>query len=198
MKIERREFLKLAGLSAIFGLGGTAIAGGAKQIAEYKNDPKELKGKRWGLVIDMDKFASDADVQKMSEICHTIHNVPTIANPMPESMDLDGADSELLPERDTFLAEHYHHKPVLRCATLRESYLCQGVAQQRRPSSVPRDRQEGYASPVTAAALHGWLPYGARSLNWIVRVLSRSERSIRSFRRAGKATPTWSKSARSL
>ncbi|HMK43905.1 MAG TPA: hypothetical protein VK445_07180, partial [Dissulfurispiraceae bacterium] len=60
--MNRREFLKFAGISTLFGLGGTAVAGAARRAVEYKADPKELIGKRWGIAIDMAKFKSDEDV----------------------------------------------------------------------------------------------------------------------------------------
>ncbi|HSW63488.1 MAG TPA: 4Fe-4S dicluster domain-containing protein [Dissulfurispiraceae bacterium] len=171
MKIERREFLKLAGLSAIFGLGGTAIAASVQQTPSYIPDPKELTGKRWALVINMDKFKSEADVKKVIEVCHTKHNVPTIPNPKQEVKWIFTEMMEnVFPEQqDKYLTEHYKHMPFLtlcnHCANPPCVRVCPTQATFKRKSDgiVMMDMHRCIGCRFCMAGC----PYGARSLNWI-------------------------------
>ncbi|PIE58999.1 MAG: 4Fe-4S ferredoxin [Desulfobulbus propionicus] len=104
MDKKRRNFLKLAGLSTLAGLGGTAVvdrlvagthppvaesAGGhATEHAESKEKhaahgaPKT--GKRYGMVIDTRKFHEDPSLgEKVTRACIQAHNIPEF----PETKD---------------------------------------------------------------------------------------------------------------
>ncbi|MBU0989716.1 MAG: 4Fe-4S ferredoxin, partial [Proteobacteria bacterium] len=57
MGVDRREFLKIAGYAALFGLGGKAaidILSPGELEAAMEGIPL-TKGKRWSMVIDMRK-----------------------------------------------------------------------------------------------------------------------------------------------
>ena len=84
MNNSRRNFLKVAGLSA-FALGSgvastlaatDAMAAGAN-IGTYEPNAQTLKAGRWAMVIDTRKL-SEADMKRVIESCHSIHNVPNI------------------------------------------------------------------------------------------------------------------------
>ncbi len=82
MKKSRRDFLKVAGLSA-FALGSAAALnlGSAKAATAegtYETAPAQLKAKRWAMVIDTRRFTNAADFQKVIDACHHEHNVPDI------------------------------------------------------------------------------------------------------------------------
>jgi len=83
MKKTRRDFLKIAGLSA-FALGSAAAMGPAGALAasggegRYITSPKELKSKRWVMVIDTRRFTAPQDFQTVIDACHSEHNVPSI------------------------------------------------------------------------------------------------------------------------
>ncbi|MEJ2697379.1 MAG: 4Fe-4S dicluster domain-containing protein [Candidatus Sulfobium sp.] len=92
MSINRRQFIKLAGLSAVLSVGGiTAIdkvkanaqelpsgaratASAAGQIFGQSKPP--LTAKRWGMVVDLSKFQTPEDYQKCIDACNRIHNIP--------------------------------------------------------------------------------------------------------------------------
>ena len=87
---SRRDFLKIAGLSA-FALGTASaltLATGSKASAlpagtapakgSYTNEPDALHAKRWAMVIDTRKFTSPEHFQRVIDACHHAHNVPTI------------------------------------------------------------------------------------------------------------------------
>ena len=93
MDIKRRQFLKIAGLSTIAGLGAPAAfnlllkgesspvlhassGGGAE--ASHEAAPT---GVRLGMVIDQRVFdANEGLAQKCTTACHTVHNVPNFGN----------------------------------------------------------------------------------------------------------------------
>ncbi|MFZ5585801.1 MAG: sulfate reduction electron transfer complex DsrMKJOP subunit DsrO [Thermodesulfobacteriota bacterium] len=106
MGVNRRDFLRMAGLAAALGLGGKAayelMFPGQLEAAEggiegwwksktpenplYPGDkapgnevpnPNALTARRWGMALDMRKL--DAATRKAAvDACHTVHNVPTI------------------------------------------------------------------------------------------------------------------------
>jgi Fe-S-cluster-containing dehydrogenase component len=96
MDKNRRNFLKVAGISTLAGLGGTAVvdrlvAGSsiahASAAASPKADqsegskghgePKSLSGTRYGMIIDIKKFQQDQSLgEKIVSACHSVHNVP--------------------------------------------------------------------------------------------------------------------------
>ncbi|WP_028584128.1 sulfate reduction electron transfer complex DsrMKJOP subunit DsrO [Desulfogranum mediterraneum] len=103
MDKKRRDFLKVAGISTLAGLGGTAVvdrlvsgsspaaanASGAAQEA-HGVEPKAHApataptGKRYGMIVDTRKFQHDPSLgEKVEQACITAHNVPQF----PEKKD---------------------------------------------------------------------------------------------------------------
>ena len=87
--IDRRDFLKILGVGAIVGIwGGSFFEIVNKReleasIGSYKKAPEALQAKKWAMVIDIKKLNKKI-INDCIEICHSIHNVPTIANPKEE------------------------------------------------------------------------------------------------------------------
>jgi len=83
MGINRREFIKLAGLSALLGLGGRAafelVLPGEVDAAQ-KAKPALQGATRWAMVVDMRKL-NDQIAAKCIQACHSIHNVPDYMHP---------------------------------------------------------------------------------------------------------------------
>ena len=85
MGMNRRKFLKLAGLSAMMGLGGKAafdLLAPDELEAALEGVPLTA-GKKWGVVVDMTKM-NDEIMDKCIQACHTIHNVPDMGSPKVE------------------------------------------------------------------------------------------------------------------
>jgi Fe-S-cluster-containing dehydrogenase component len=83
MGISRREFIRIAGLSSLLGLGGKAaweLLSPGQLEAAFLANPEALKAKRWAMVVDMRKL-NDATAKLCIEACHRVHNVPDLANP---------------------------------------------------------------------------------------------------------------------
>ena len=88
MENSRRNFLKIAGISAL-GIGFTQPvlnAYGASEEQGKAAKPQTMRGqnvktaKQWGMVIDTRRFTSKADVEPIIEACHKFHNVPDFKN----------------------------------------------------------------------------------------------------------------------
>ena len=96
MDNKRRDFLKVAGISTLAGLGGTAVidrlvnasniahasvaagtdAGHAEAAGGHGAQPA-ASGIRYGMVVDVRKFREDASLgEKVVAACHSVHNVP--------------------------------------------------------------------------------------------------------------------------
>lgn len=101
MEKSRRDFLKVAGLSAA---GLSAVALGSASLAHavaasasapvvpegtipavqgsYIVSPTQLTAKRWAMVIDTRRFTSKDVLGKIVNACHSVHNVPNVPSEM--------------------------------------------------------------------------------------------------------------------
>ncbi len=87
MESSRRNFLKIAGFSAL-GLGAKPVWDAfAKEPdrsvlpePQVKKGDKALTAKQWAMVIDTREFESAQDLEPLIEVCHKIHNVPKFDN----------------------------------------------------------------------------------------------------------------------
>ena len=76
MGMDRRFFLKIAGLVSVSGLGINRIANALTQ--ETETAQKNVR--RWALVFDMQKCRKDQGCKDCMLACHKVHNVPEIEN----------------------------------------------------------------------------------------------------------------------
>ena len=94
MDNKRRDFLKVAGISTLAGLGGTAVIDrlvnvsniahaasaadtGHAEAATDHGSQSAASGVRYGMVVDVRKFREDPSLgEKVVAACHTVHNVP--------------------------------------------------------------------------------------------------------------------------
>ena len=87
MSLNRRQFFRKAGMVTALGLGGTfVITGllGKVEASEYEIPQQGLVAKRWAMVVDMRKFKTEEDYNRVIEACHSVHNVPDLDNPKDE------------------------------------------------------------------------------------------------------------------
>jgi molybdopterin-containing oxidoreductase family iron-sulfur binding subunit len=110
MGISRREFLRIAGLSTVLGLGGKGVfellAPGEVE-AQLLANPKALTAKRWAMVIDTRKL-DEKTAKKCSEACHRVHNVPDYVSPVDPKDALD-PDHQHRWQIKWLWTEHYHN-----------------------------------------------------------------------------------------
>lgn len=82
MGVNRRDFLKLAGLSAASSAVGFELLRPGQAVAQkYLTSQPNLAKKRWTMVIDIKKFWAKPDLMQASfNACHLAHNVPHVVD----------------------------------------------------------------------------------------------------------------------
>jgi [DsrC]-trisulfide reductase subunit O len=172
MSINRREFLKIAGVSTVLGIGGMTAASGLKNLVEaqqVKPSPEALKAKRWAMVVDMSKFNTEEDYKRCIDACNRAHNVPNISNPKHEvkwiwketyEHAFPGQENEYLSEeiKDLpflVLCNHCTNPPCVRVCPTKATF-------KRNDGIVMMDMHRCIGCRFCMAAC----PYGARSFNF--------------------------------
>jgi Fe-S-cluster-containing dehydrogenase component len=170
MGVDRREFLKIAGLSGLLGLGGkTAIEllAPGKVEAQLSSLPV-MKGKRWAMVIDahaMDDELMDACIKA----CHREHNVPDLGDPKVEIKWMWKEEyAHTFPgQKHEYIGDDIkHHEFLLLCNHCTNPPCCRvcptKATWQREDGIVMMDQHRCIGCRFCMAAC----PFGVRSFNW--------------------------------
>ena len=185
MKNSRRDFLKIAGVTAV-GLGvkpalDVMAAGGGhkKAVAEIKKGKEALIAEHWGMVIDTRKFESAEDLEPIIEACHITHNVPDFLDEShPDYMEANKRHEikwiwedefkHVFPnQHSSFLSHRVENLPFLVLCNHCENPSCVRAC----PTQATFKREDG----IVVMDMHRCIgcrfcmaacPYGSRSFNF--------------------------------
>ncbi len=172
MGIDRRKFIKLSGVAAL-GLAGHALGDSLSLSDSTTVKPSyehPLVGKRWAMVIDLQKCRQHEGCRDCITACHKEHNVPDFGNPKDEvkwiweesfehafhEQELDYVGDELKHSHVLLLCNHCDNPPCTRvCPT-------QATWKREEDGIVMMDWHRCIGCRYCVAAC----PYGSRSFNW--------------------------------
>ncbi len=171
MKITRKEFLELSGLS-ILGAGALRAVHAVKaaESAHANSLPSDSPKKQMALAIDLRKCRRRPGCNLCSQACHATHNVPHIADPRHEVKWIwnEGFASVFPLEQNGYTRRNYNGSPLPVLCNHCEKPPCVEVC----PTGATWKRSEdgvvmmdwhrciGCKYCITAC------PYGARSFNF--------------------------------
>jgi len=170
MGVNRREFLKIIGLSALFGIGAkSALQLLAPGELEASVPPLTKEKKiQWAMAIDMKKV-DDKLLDKVIEACHRYYNVPKIPGPkglrwiwkedfehaFPDQAEGAYVTEEIEKMHFPLLCNHCDKPPCCRVCPTRATF-------KRKDGIVMMDWHRCIGCRFCMAAC----PYGSRSFNW--------------------------------
>ena len=173
MSVNRRDFLKYAGLSTILGLGGVSVIDklfkSDAEAAVFNPIPEALSAERWAMVIDMSKFKTADDYKRVINACHSIHNVPELENEKHEIKWIwtEKYEHTFPHQSDEYINESIKNQPFMvlcnHCANPPCVRVCPTKATfKRKDGIVMMDYHRCIGCRFCMAAC----PFGARSFNW--------------------------------
>jgi molybdopterin-containing oxidoreductase family iron-sulfur binding subunit len=183
MDIKRRQFLKIAGLSTIAGLGAPAafnmllkgkvspVSFASSGAGTEASHGASQAGVRLGMIIDQRVFDANKDLaQKCITACHTVHNVPDFGNPKDEIKWIFKVPYEkaFTTKSHNYRNEHLHESSFLVLCNHCDNPPCvracptKATFKRKKDGIIAMDYHRCIGCRFCMAAC----PYGMRSFNW--------------------------------
>ena len=178
MSVNRRQFLKRAGALTALGLGGSfvltglrgKIADAASQTPSYQKQKQGLVAKHWAMVVDMSKFKTEEDIERVIQSCDTIHNIPDFGNKKDEIKWIwkDDFEHTFTESKNEYLTESFKELPFMIMCNHCENPPCVNAC----PTGATFKRVDDgivmmdYHRCIGCRFCMGACPFGARSFNY--------------------------------
>lgn len=182
MSMDRRQFLKITGISSILGFGAT-LAQATYPTWVKGPDPKQvdknkeaLTADRWAMVVDMSRFKSEDDIRKTIDACHHAHNVPDFRTPdgqVDRKLEIKWiwktTFKRAFPgQENPYMSERLKEMPFLVLCNHCDNPSCVRVCPTKATFKLPdgitmQDMHRCIGCRFCMAAC----PYAARSFNWV-------------------------------
>ncbi len=186
MDIDKRQFLKIlgissalwvgsrfaGGISSLFGIGDKfdtkALADAGFEISKTLPDPKALTAKQWAIAIDIRQFKTADDYKKCIMVCDKIHNIPDISTKQDIKWIWEEPYNAAFPEQhNNYMGGQLKDKPVILMCNQCEFPPCVRVC----PTGATFKRQDGivmmdYHRCIGCRYCMAGCPYGSRSFNF--------------------------------
>lgn len=177
MGVNRREFLSIAGVASLLGLGAKSAFG---VFAREKPDsskmlpnPGAVVGKRWAMVVDpkkcLAKMEREGDCKDCFVACHRLHNVPDVGNPKDEVKWIWHEKYEhVFPgQGHPYSEDRVRGKPFVVLCNHCDNPPCVRVC----PTKATFKREDGivmmdYHRCIGCRFCMAGCPFGSRSFNW--------------------------------
>lgn len=174
MSMNRRQFIRFAGLSTLLGVGGgTAAAKMLWQVeppgSQFTVNKEGLTGQQWAMVIDMYAFKSPDQIQKCIDACHKVHNVPQFGNPKDEIKWLwtDSFGHVFPGQESKYMEEGIETMPFFALCNHCENPPCVRVCPTKATFKMPNGIVAmDYHRCIGCRFCMAGCPFGARSFNW--------------------------------